>query len=870
MPVFNPFDYTSLADVVRGHDSYLNQQVLQPFVSRLQPLLAGLRSEFAVLRRLFLEREPEPIPTSSPAEQFYLESNNKDLNSSLRRFYGNAVQSRGLHIRMRSARTKEEHIHFAMQLDHPNATIAGVLEADWQHVFTQFAASFEQWGVQNALHRVNDYRVRVMTWIRKLHARVQPLQRELLRLQPSGPRKIAGHVQSVLLYILLELSGYPNPNLAWRFFQGAPIVGDFHSSALKQKEKEGGPLTDAQVFRVAEQSQRAISGVKPVLTEGAQVKAKEKMDKEFKSGSLAGPFEDIYELRDKLQKYIRETAGFETFVVDLEWLVISPQFTIAELHAYEEEVSETQESESMQPELSPETVNMTRVTPTAPSATATSSADPDEPSEATSMAELLYKVRNIFNAKKGPNLLSHSYSTYVPNTHGDVSVIILTWITILIQHGFGYTLLGWPADYAAAYRQMPIQVLHSLFACTCYWDYHAKPPRRRFGFYKSLPFGSSLAPAGWGELVVGLACIMARILLVIITHCVDDVANFEPEQIVASAREAFLELNQLLGLSLDMQKSLTPRPEFIYLGLQLILPSSINRCDLRLQVPEARRLKLLRMCHAFLQSECLTTGDASSMRGRLYFYAAWFQEARAYLAELAARQYSPHGITKLTRELRAAFEYFIRMLQMDQFRAGIRPAHIFLNRERAWLYTDGAKKEAGWRPGYPYAFKGIGGIAFPSIHATPLWYGEQIDPTLHAFDHIAAIEMFAVLRALRLFGEALRGKALFMFIDNTPAVGCLLRRSSSVSERPPRVGVKRPASSGPVTPQQEFDELPDTLKREMKELASQIWCLITQLDIIVWIEYIWTEVNPADLPSRGEFPPLWGLRLGGGFQEWVR
>ena len=102
---------------------------------------------------------------------------------------------------------------------------------------------------------------------------------------------------------------------------------------------------------------------------------------------------------------------------------------------------------------------------------------------------------------------------------------------------------------------MPIPVLHNIFAGTCYFDFTPGVEQRRFGFYTSLPFGSSLAPAGWGELVVALATIMAKLLLAVITHCVDDVANFEPEETVASCRAAFIQLCGLLGLSLDMKRS---------------------------------------------------------------------------------------------------------------------------------------------------------------------------------------------------------------------------------------------------------------------------------------------------------------------------
>ena len=164
--------------------------------------------------------------------------------------------------------------------------------------------------------------------------------------------------------------------------------------------------------------------------------------------------------------------------------------------------------------------------------------------------------------------------------------------------------------------------------------------------------------------------------------------------------------------------------------------------------------------------------------------------------------------------------------------------------------------------------KGIGGVVFPGLYDPPLWYGEHLNPRLGGFDFIAAVEMYAVLRALRLLGDAMRGKAVFMFVDNTHAVGCLLRRSSSIRESE-RVtaGVKRD-SQGRVrfkTPQEEFEELAPSLRDSMNTLARLIWKRLAELDCIVWIEYVWTHVNLADAPSRGDPPPI--PRGVGGFYD---
>ena len=822
--------FSTTSEMVTGHLAYLHDEILVPFMTRLQPVVRALRKDVLELTSSFLGRPPVPASHGVPQTDFYAQSKKRDVATSLRRF-ALGFQTRGLHLRMREAATMEDHLYFAQQLAHPHCSCASALEPDWLHVFTQLTAAFREQGVPHALMNLNDYRFRMIQWMTTLRDQVQSLQRELNQHITTHAVK----VQTVLLYFLLVVVDYPNPELAWRFFHGSPIVGEFFSAALKERVRVNGQFDDVTIRKVAVDCYRTSrASVKNSLSPAAATKAMAKTNEEFESKTLKGPFDTPEQLRQAMQEHIRSFRGFENFVVPPDMIIISPQFTIAELHAYEEAVK-----------------------------TAVIEGQPEE--------ELEYKIRNIFNARK-MNELTQSLSTYVPNTHGDVSVIIIYYVGLLVNFGFDYTMLGWPSDFAKAYRQMPIPLLQVLFAGTCYWDYDVlpRPGRQRYGFYTSLPFGSSLAPAGWGELVVALAFIMARLLLAIITHCVDDVANFEPEETVSSARSAFIQICELLGLTLDMVKSLTPRAEFIYLGLELLLPSSVGRRELCLRITEARCAKLLAQIRKILDEQTLTSGDASSMRGRLYFYAAWYQESRTYLAELAARQYSEGHDVRLTFDLHIALKWFESMLQCETFLVGIRPQRILGDRPIAWLYTDGMKNDPSDR--YPHGEKGIGGVCFPGIQEPPLWYGEHLNPRLHGFDFIAAIEMYAVLRALRLFGRALQGKAVFMFIDNTHAVGCLLRRSASVRERVTSTQTSNLLRSRFRTPQEEFEALCPTLREAMNVLARRIWSVLAELDCIVWIEYVWTKVNLADPPSRGEPPPMPtgpGFRVGESFETEV-
>ena len=827
--MFDSTQFHSLTDLIEAHDHFLRQEVDRNILFYLQGTIPKAVTQFHQLRRSFLGIDPVNPEFHSLGNQFSLESTRKQLNAQVRR-YAMGQQAKGLHVKMRAATTPIQHLKLAMEVPHPSVTVQSALEPSWQFVFTQLAESFQRFGVVNTTIRLNQYRDRVNRWLTQLCASVNAVQQLAVQMSPPGPRSVSGHVNYIFFYLLLLITNYPNPKFAFNFWHGASLVGDFFSPALTAREKLQGGLSDSHIELTRQKCLAALRTVKCSLSPAAAAKSMKKMQTEFASGTLIGPFDTFEQLRSALECEVRKIPGFEKFVVREEYILVSPQFSVEELHAYEEKPlpSYACKSPGSSPELAAE----------------------DSSHE--------FKVRNIWNAKI-LNFLTNSYSTYVPNTHADVSVIVLYWIQLTSKLGFQPTLHGYPADFKSAYRQMPVSPLQILFAAVAYFHYEEPTfakGRRRYAFYTSLPFGSSLAPAHWSETCVALAHIMAYVVLSIITHCIDDVCSIEMEEMVTSSRESFLHLVSLLGLQLDMDKSLSPSADFIYLGLRLLLPTQLTRQVFAIKIPPARRDKLIWHLEAILNRNQLTSGEASSMRGRLYFYAAWFQEARSHLAELAARQYSKNSEAILTQELIIAFEFFLHTLKSDsRFLDGIQPWKI-VNRAVAWLYTDGSLEGNK-------TLKGIGGICFPSLSPPAYWYGESISPTVPGYHHIAPIEMYAILRALVLFGPLLQGKAVWLFCDNAHSVGCLLRRSSMVREDS-SVSRKRPFSTcdTPKTPEQHFLELSDDIKRGMNEMARAIWQKITELDLIVWIEYVWTKVNLADDPSRGDPPCVPGIRVG--------
>ena len=65
-----------------------------------------------------------------------------------------------------------------------------------------------------------------------------------------------------------------------------------------------------------------------------------------------------------------------------------------------------------------------------------------------------------------------------------------------------------------------------------------------------------------------------------------------------------------------------------------------------------------------------------------------------------------------------------------------------------------------------------------------------------------------------------------------------------------------------MTPEEHFLSLSSDIRRTMNTLAREIWRKFTELDVIVWIEYVNTKVNLADDPSRGVEPITPGTRVG--------
>ena len=112
MSSFDHTAFSSLSGLVLGHLQFLETSVLGPFRKRMEPFMQVVKSEVRELTASFLGCPPVAPSEVASQQQFYSESHKRDVGASLRRL-ALGVQSRGLHLCMRQAVTKQEHLWIA-------------------------------------------------------------------------------------------------------------------------------------------------------------------------------------------------------------------------------------------------------------------------------------------------------------------------------------------------------------------------------------------------------------------------------------------------------------------------------------------------------------------------------------------------------------------------------------------------------------------------------------------------------------------------------------------------------------------------------------------------------------------------------------
>ena len=389
--------------------------------------------------------------------------------------------------------------------------------------------------------------------------------------------------------------------------------------------------------------------------------------------------------------------------------------------------------------------------------------------------------------------------------------VIAPWFSRLRSAGRGVRL--WKRDLHEAYRQVPISPEHIRYASFCFFDPEVQ--RVRFYCHTALPFGATAAVYGFNRVAAALTFLANVALFIPVTNFFDDFFSLDLADLAQSGFDVFGSLCELLGVVIKPVKDVIP----CQLGELLGVDVDLSGPRLRFVLQDARREKLLLQIAAVVSSGVLPHGGARRLAGKLSFalMAIFGQLGRAALGAVF-RHATRAGSPRVSDGLRAALLFLERVLR----RAPKAVPGVVMTKQVV-LYTD-ASDELGGGLGGVLVVPGLSAGCFASCAF--YYYGLSVPARVVARlrarkQQIAAFELFAVLVALETFYRRLCvTREVLIFVDNTTALGWL------------RNGFAR----GDVG--------------DLQPVVTLFWDLLLQWRLDTALEYVPTDLNISDAPSR--------------------
>ena len=612
-----------------------------------------------------------------------------------------------------------------------------------------------------------------MAKIRVLARQLEPQRKQCLARMHPEVRMVAGHLHLPLFEALLRDTNFPNLGLPAQISKGRPIVGTpLAGGALLSRSRPA-----AESIETLKGHDFSLENLRTIRKVGAgsgdpllDAASFERTQREFTKGTLAGPFADVGELLAALTRSLGREVTFGE-------VLVSPQFPVWENHGS--------------------------------------------------------KVRNITNMKGTANMFVGLNESYIPDGIEGLASICQTFNSYATQFPvFKGKFLGFPSDYEGAYRQVPIEPSHYRFAVTAFFN--PTLGIAQLAYFRSCPFGGSLAPNNWAEVCYAMSWVAGMLLAIPCTTCVDDTSTAELGHTARSAYDSWLELNELTGWRVDSTKTPPPACAFRSLGVWAALPHLEVGQEFTAQLLEERADRLVLGLREVQQKGTLTPAEAGKWRGRLFFATSvgWFGAARAQLAPFAARQYGRDSTDgslnhELNHLLSISLQFFVTALksQWCLLPRGFPNANLPL-----FLSYSGGEGAGG-----------VGGVLLPRAFRTkhgslefdsslPRYFSSVLPSEapgqfgIETLDlaHITAIESAAVLLTLHTF-ENLREGLWFHFVDNESALGSIIKGNS-----------------------------PSMVMNGLAALIHEE-CAVRRL--YLYVQYVDSAANPADPPSRGSAPP---------------
>jgi len=332
-----------------------------------------------------------------------------------------------------------------------------------------------------------------------------------------------------------------------------------------------------------------------------------------------------------------------------------------------------------------------------------------------------------------------------------------------------------------------------------------------------------------------------RVLRIAACHYFDDFCCAEPDFSCASAQSSLKALLRIMGAGLDSlygrdgifipAKEQTPTLECKFLGVVMDFQYFAHTGRVRMYVQQARIDKVRATIAVAIARAELSSGDASSLAGKLQFCLSWGvgRFGRAALGALYRQAHAQDA--RVRNRLEMALNFFHAAL------ASLRPRSVYVGPVKplppvlVWSDATGTN-EGEAQPMIAFVARFPGGLAAPGdppgltptqprwVHGAWLVSYELLAELEARRQQVGQLELLAAVAAYYTMATALRSRDVLHFIDNTAAVAGIAKG---------------------------FSAKPDSAR-----IIHTYHALNVKIQAQVHFEWVKSEDNIADLPSRGE------------------
>ena len=339
----------------------------------------------------------------------------------------------------------------------------------------------------------------------------------------------------------------------------------------------------------------------------------------------------------------------------------------------------------------------------------------------------------------------------------------------------GRRIRGWTSDFSKAYKQVPGIESQTKFAVIV--QYSPILMRHVFFIPFSQLFGSRNSPLNFARFPAVFCHMVAVLLLIAASHCVDDVISVEDDESVESAKAAWDMLMDCFGWLMNVEKDSKPLPVLVVIGISLNL-SPVPGSDPSVMVMAKRVKTLIAQINYILTSGVLGSGQAASLSGRLGFTlcACFGRVGRCMLRPIVMRSYSRSK--HLSRKLVVTLQWWLQFLVSYTPRpvpSSLRSLPTVVS------YSDGEGRLAGigaalWHPMLPSPLAVYSEVP---VGLRQYWASMTAGNIEHGYRDIFLVEALGPLLLLLTYPNYLRNCLWLHFIDNAGAESALIKGSSS-------------------------------------------------------------------------------------------